>query len=30
LEQERILKEQNAQRLKEVEQQQEDFGEKNK
>lgn len=30
LEQERILKVQNAQRLKEVEQQQEDFGEKNK
>lgn len=30
LEQERILKEQNAQRLKEVEQQQEDFGEKSK
>lgn len=30
LEQERMLKEQNAQRLKEVEQQQEDFGEKNK
>ena len=30
LEQERILKEQNAQRLKEVAQQQEDFGEKNK
>lgn len=30
LEQEQLLKEQNAQRLKEVEQQQEDFGEKNK
>lgn len=30
LEQERILKEQNTQRLKEVEQQQEDFGEKSK
>lgn len=30
LEQEQFLKEQNAQRLKEVEQQQEDFGEKNK